>query len=392
MLSSLLLNFVLAISLHDEVVAATKCTLPATLDARGNVWRERALHPTSPYRLRVEQAVEAIDDEELRRRASQVSDFGTFMWITSPQDIRAIPVVADEVPCDEILGLVLDNLPYKGVQPNSPSHDYDPKTADDYSSLFIEPLATLIRAHPTVAFAVIIEPDAFPQYFNATTSSEPTQRDMNLIRSYSINIPVALNRLNLPNVIMYFDVGHSNSLDWARHRNETADAIIDAYNTAQKPAQLRGFATNVANWNSWDLNPGEFARSDDSRDIRPKNERDFQHILSSALKERGLPDSATHAIVDTSRNGVIGLRWSWDEWCNVAGAGLGARPSADMGGDVLDAFVWAKAPGESDGASTERGGDDIGCRAKTAVKPSPERGEWFQKFFEVLVRNARPEM
>lgn len=106
-----------------------------------------------------------------------------------------------------------------------------------------------------------------------------------------------------------------------------------------------------------------------------------------------MPAAATHAVLDTSRSGVMGLRWFWDEWCNVEGAGLGARPSAETGDDdTLDAFVWVKRPGESDGVSSERGGDEVGCAAKTAVRPAPERDVWFQGFFEMLVRNAHPKL
>jgi hypothetical protein len=46
--------------------------------------------------------------------------------------------VADEVPCGEILGLVLDNLPYKDAASNISGLEYDPNTAISYQSLYIE--------------------------------------------------------------------------------------------------------------------------------------------------------------------------------------------------------------------------------------------------------------
>lgn len=143
------------------------------------------------------------------------------------------------------------------------------------------------------------------------------------------------------------------------------------------------------------LAPGEFARADDSRDIRPGNEKNFIRILASALQARNTSTSVpvpAHAILDTSRNGVSGLRYTWDEWCNVNGAGLGVRPGTETGDEYLDAFVWVKRPGESDGVSSERGGDAVDCAALSALRPAPERDEWFQWFFEMLVRNAHPEL
>lgn len=56
----------------------------------------------------------------------------------SPEDIQTIASVADEVPCDEILGLVLNNLPYKNAGSNEASTVYDPATEDGYKSHFIE--------------------------------------------------------------------------------------------------------------------------------------------------------------------------------------------------------------------------------------------------------------
>ncbi|KAI1170924.1 glycoside hydrolase family 6 protein [Nemania sp. FL0916] len=379
-----------ALLLHGVSTQAARCTIPATLDAQLNIWKDHVLHPTSLYRRQVEEAAAAIMDEELKEQASRVAGIGTFTWMESTEDIQALSAVADEVPCSEILGIVLDNLPYKDAVLNNPEDEYDPSTEDAYQTLLLKPLAEAIKASPTTAFAVIVEPDAFAQFFNATTTSTPSAHETNLIRSYRANIPSALAALNLANVIMYLDIGHSNSLDWSRHRNATADAIAAIYDAAGSPSQVRGFATNVANWNAWSLAPGEFAQADDSQDIRPSNEQTLVRLLSTSLRAREVP---SFAIFDTSRNGVSGLRASWDEWCNVNGAGLGARPGAAADEDgALDAYVWAKRPGESDGVSSEHGGDAVGCAALSAVRPAPERDVWFQGYFEMLVRNAEPEL
>jgi cellulose 1,4-beta-cellobiosidase len=59
----------------------------------------------------------------------------------------------------------------------------------------------------------------------------------------------------------------------------------------------------------------------------------------------------SQAIIDTSRNGVTGLRQEWGHWCNVKGAGFGVRPTGTTGNSLVDAFVWVKPGGESDGTS-----------------------------------------
>lgn len=248
-------------------------------------------------------------------------------------------------------------------------------------------IAEIIRSSSNTAFAVIIEPRAFPGYFNDTDVGD------DLAKSYRENVPYTLKVLNLPNVVTYIDVGNSNSMDWDRQRDVAAKEIVDIFETAGSPSQFRGFATNVANHNAWDLLPGEFVPADDSRYIRPQNEQQFVRILSDALQKNGLPSRATHGIMDTSRNGVSGLRWSWDDWCNVDGAGLGPGSTSQTGDEGLDAFVWVAHPGESDGSSDPSGpGYNAFCGRDDALKPSPAPGQWYQVYFEMLVQNADPPL
>jgi endoglucanase len=84
--------------------------------------------------------------------------------------------------------------------------------------------------------------------------------------------------------------------------------------------------------------------------------------------------AATHFVIDTSRNGdgpnnmqayasapydqpasVIGTLASGN-WCNPPGAGLGLRPATSTGVPLLDAYLWVKTPGQSDGQCDAAGG------------------------------------
>jgi endoglucanase len=82
----------------------------------------------------------------------------------------------------------------------------------------------------------------------------------------------------------------------------------------------------------------------------------------------------THFVVDTSRNGngpnsmtaygaapynqpagVVATLQAGN-WCNPPGAGLGLRPTADTDVPLLDAYLWVKTPGQSDGQCDSGGG------------------------------------
>jgi len=74
-------------------------------------------------------------------------------------------------------------------------------------------------------------------------------------------------------------------------------------------------------------------------------------------------------VIDTSRNG----NGSNGEWCNPRGRALGERSVVVNDGSGLDALLWVKLPGESDG--TCNGG--------------PSAGAWYNDIALELARNAK---
>ncbi|MDN5857965.1 MAG: glycoside hydrolase family 6 protein, partial [Pseudonocardia sp.] len=61
-------------------------------------------------------------------------------------------------------------------------------------------------------------------------------------------------------------------------------------------------------------------------------------------------------------------------WCNPPGRALGAPPTFSTGEPLVDAFLWVKRVGESDGA----------CRPG-----EPDAGQWMPQYALELARNAR---
>jgi endoglucanase len=82
-----------------------------------------------------------------------------------------------------------------------------------------------------------------------------------------------------------------------------------------------------------------------------------------------------HFVIDTSRNGNgappggAGV----NEWCNPPGRALGRAPTMHTGVAGVDAFLWVKYPGQSDGS----------CRAG-----EPTAGTWWPSYALSLVRDG----
>jgi endoglucanase len=112
----------------------------------------------------------------------------------------------------------------------------------------------------------------------------------------------------------------------------------------------------------------------------------------------GATQPSTHFVIDTSRNGLgpwqppAGAYPDPQDWCNPPDRGLGLRPTTNTSIDLLDAYLWVKIPGESDGECT-RG---LGASG-TTVDPEwgridPPAGKWFPEMALELARNANPAL
>jgi len=108
-------------------------------------------------------------------------------------------------------------------------------------------------------------------------------------------------------------------------------------------------------------------------------------------------EGLTRLVIDTSRNGPG--PWtptvSYPDpqvWCNPPGRGVGLRPMADTGNALIDAYLWIKIPGESDGECTRGLGP-----GGTTIDPEwgvidPRPGQWFRPMALELAQNANPPL
>lgn len=136
----------------------------------------------------------------------------------------------------------------------------------------------------------------------------------------------------------------------------------------------------------WPADPGDvstWSRTDDA--------------FAAAYASTGLtpdPSRMPHVVVDTSRNGLGPWTPSQaftdpETWCNPPGRGLGQRPTTTTGDPWVDAFLWVKVPGESDGRC-HRGTAGPQDPARGVV--DPEAGGWFPDLARELVANASPAL
>ncbi len=310
-----------------------------------------------------------------------------------------------------------------------------------YKTEYIDAIAALLSdpKYANLRVSATIEPDSLPNL--VTNISEPLCSQA--APYYKAGVKYALDKLHaIPNVYTYIDIGHSGWLGWDSNAGPAATLFADvARSTTAGFASIDGFVSDVANTTPLNepfltdgaatLNNTPIRSSDYYEWNYDFDEIDFTAHMHRLLVAAGFP-SSLGMLVDTSRNGWGGpnrptaVSTSTDlntyvnqsrvdrrvhrgAWCNPLGAGIGELPQATPAGyasSYLDAFVWIKPPGESDGASTDIANDqgkrfDRMCDP-TFVSPklknqltgatpnAPLAGQWFDDQFTTLVTNAYP--
>ena len=139
-----------------------------------------------------------------------------------------------------------------------------------------------------------------------------------------------------PNARVYLDGGHS---EW-KTPDFFSDFLMDA-----GLSKADGFVLNISNYQALD------------------DERVRGRAISALT-------GGKHFIIDTSRNGK-GAPGD-QQWCNARGRSLGEKPTVDTGEELIDAYLWVKPPGESDGV----------CNG------GPTPGKFWLEYALELVRNT----
>ncbi|MEU0917953.1 glycoside hydrolase family 6 protein [Streptomyces cyaneofuscatus] len=183
---------------------------------------------------------------------------------------------------------------------------------------------------------VILEPDALPHIADGCTPPEHHAERYQLLSE-------AVDTLKAkPRTKVYLDAGNP---DWIKEPSKIAEPLRQA-----GIDRADGFSLNVSNFQS------------------NASVKEYGALLSDAV------GGGAHYVIDTSRNGGGPLTGDRAEaWCNPPGRALGTPPTTDTRDDRLDAYLWIKRPGESDG--TCRGG--------------PEAGTWWPEYALGLAERAK---
>jgi endoglucanase len=299
------------------VVVAVTVTLESAGCGGAQKHLTRALTPFSPLgnlRLWIDPNSPAAMQVAVWRARGQITAAGaieriadkpTARWLTGdqPPTETAAAIVTSAARTGAVPQLVLYDVPHRDCQ------NYSSGGASNFSGYltWVRQVARGLGQNPAI---VILEPDAVDQAVSGCLPRhEASQRYALLSQAVTI-----LKRL--PRVYVYLDAGNSAWLPARRILGPLKQSGI---------AHADGFALNVANFQTTSASIS------------------YGQTLARRLGSR-------HFIIDTSRNGNGPPAGNGpNHWCNPPGRALGTPPTTNTGNPFVDALLWIKYPGASDG-------------------------------------------
>jgi cellulose 1,4-beta-cellobiosidase len=358
--------------------------------ADANPFDGARLYVNPDYASEVRGAVAAAPAEAAHLR--KLEHFSTAVWLDSIakagkasrylDEAAAMQASGDKSPV--VIVFALYDLPNRDCAAASSAGELSVEHDGEhrYQTEYIDPIAAQFKSHPSLRIAVIVEPDSLANI--ATNLDKPKCAASQA--AYVHSTAYALRTLTMTHVSLYLDAAHAGWLGWAHNRDMITRAYQTVFTQAGGQGRVRGFVTNVSNYNT--LEGGEGAKLEPS-DPAP-DELTYVHKLDETLTREGV--HAGGFIIDTSRNGRPTPRSKWGSWCNVRGAGLGERPRASPG-PRIDAYYWVKPPGESDGTSDPAAPRfDAACAGPDSTPNAPQAGVFFPAYVTQLTALANPPL
>lgn len=257
----------------------------------------------------------------LMAREPQARWFGD--WNSFPK--REVEAYVDAAETEETVPLlVIYNIPFRDCG------NYSAGGAENAAAYrnFIDRVVAGIGDRAVV---VMVEPDALAAV-TCLTQQQKTKR-------FEL-VTYAVHELKTKTpAVVYVDAGNANWISASSMAKRLKQSGIQ---------QADGFALNVSNF------------------YTTKRSRHYGETLSALVGN-------AHFVIDTSRNGQ-GPTADY-AWCNPPGRGLGRAPTTDLAHSLVDALLWVKPPGESDGE----------CNG------GPAAGEWWADYALELAQNAKTE-
>lgn len=347
-----------------------------------NPFTGKQIYGSPQYKTRMQTEYNSLISEgntALAAKVAKLFDVAVGIWIADRASVSSIATylqgakdLQSQSKKKQIVSLVVYDLPDRDCSGGASAGEFSSANGGEAKyQEFIQAVKGQIQAYPDVDVAIVLEPDSVGNIITnqgipfCATAAPVHKRGL----AYAISVLGALK-----NVYLYLDGAHATWLGWPDNLGPTANLFGSIYTAAKQlnpNAVVRGISTDVSNYNGFDT------------------ESTYHANLKPYLDQVGFP---SHFVVDQGRSGNQNVARGGEDWCNWRYAGLGQRPTAGNT-TLLDAILWIKPPGDSDGTSDPNSTRyNPVCASNTSFVPSPEAGLWASAAFRSMVQLANPPL
>ncbi|PVF92826.1 putative cellulose 1,4-beta-cellobiosidase II precursor [Serendipita vermifera] len=350
------------------------------------------------YRSETQAAATEIansGNSTLAKRALYLSkNVSTFLWLADNAGpttnlngwLTEAARVQKQTGKKQVVQLEVYNLPDRDCSANASSGElsYADGGEEKYKA-WIQSIVKELKKFPQLRIVIGLETDSIGNL--VTNLSVP--KCGNSADAQKRSLSYAIAALQLPNVSIYVDGAHAGWVGWPGNIEIAADIIaglVAGAKAINPKAGIRGVATNIRHVTvPFDLGFNGLG----NQPQEGYDELVYVRNLAPLLAAKGVD---VHFIVDQGRSGNQNYPRIGLDWCNNKNAAIGPRPTTQTPDPLIDAIVWVKEPGQSDGTSDPNAAryDPVCGSDDTAFKPAPEAGSWFQAYFVHLLANANP--
>ncbi|MBK9924831.1 MAG: glycoside hydrolase family 6 protein [Anaerolineales bacterium] len=393
----------------------------------------------------------------LGAKMKQVANYPTFVWLDSIDAVngtngyaRSLASHLDQALAQgaNAIGIVVYDLPNRDCSALASNGELliANNGLNRYKTEYIDAIyATVSQAkYANLRIVMVIEPDSLPNLITNLSFAKCSEAQST--GAYVQGVQYAIGKLrSISNTYAYIDVAHAAWLGWDSNFTPFVNLIKDmGAGISGGNSKVDGFISNTANYNPVDepfMDANTQVGGQPVRSLQSWydwniyiDELPYLAALKTALTTgANAYPSDIGMLIDTSRNGWGGpnrptaaststdlktfvmatrvdKRNHKGNWCNQSGAGIGERPTVNPVAGI-EAYVWVKPPGESDGSSslipigpdnpggkgfdrmcdpTYTGNTLNGNTLTNALPNAPVSGRWFEAQFEELVANAYP--
>ncbi|OUM68453.1 family 6 glycoside hydrolase, partial [Piromyces sp. E2] len=234
-------------------------TIGAQYTHTGNPFAGHKFFINPYYTAEVDGAIAQISNASLRAKAEKMKEFSNAIWLDTiknmnewlEKNLKYALAEQNDTGKTVLTVFVVYDLPGRDCHALASNGELLANDGDwaRYKTEYIDVIEEKLKTYKSQPVVLVVEPDSLA---NMVTNLDSTPACRDSEKYYMDGHAYLIKKLGvLPHVAMYLDIGHAFWLGWDDNRLK-AGKVYSKVIQSGAPGNVRGFASNVANYTPWE--------------------------------------------------------------------------------------------------------------------------------------------